>query len=399
MAGHSGHRFLLVVSYDSILAPKSMRLFAFLILLASAATGFAQAPSNPTGLTAAAGTGKTIRLNWTAPSGTPAPNGYHVYRGTGSSSLEKITTFGQVGGSVTTYLDSDAALQGGTAYRYVVRAYTGTDSTSEALSNPSNEATATPVATPGAPGNLKATKITSTAITLEWSAVTGATSYNLYRDDEILEEEISLTTYTDLDVEISTSYSYYVTANSTGGESAKSNVLTVSTGDGTGREAYWVRDFRKVDVDASRTITLEEFLAANTKRKSIVAALHRFEYMDGDDSEDITLTEYTKAFGGKKFAAPTKPRQFFLADRYFLLEGEEPDGYLDAFEFALTQLAPVRNNEVKLVKALGKKDENGSEDLSEVEFGIRNGSPYDSDNIDPDTVPDPDPEPETVAAP
>lgn len=375
-----------------------MRLFAFFILLASAATSFAVAPAQPTGLSATASTGKTIRLTWTASAGTPVPTGHYVYRFSGSGSPVQITTFGELGGTVTSYVDDDPSLQAGTAYTYTVRAFIGAEDAEE-LSTPSNPATATPVATPGAPGGLKATKITSTAITLEWSGVTGATSYNLYRDDEILEEEISLTTYTDLDVEISTSYSYYVTANSTGGESAKSNVLTVSTGDGTGREAYWVRDFRKVDVDASRTITLEEFIAANTKRKSIVAALHRFEYMDGDDSEDITLTEYTKAFGGKKFAAPTKPRQFFLADRYFLLEGEEPDGYLEDFEFALTQLAPVRNNGVKLEKAFGKKDENGSGDLSEVEFGIRNGSPYDSDNIDPDTVPDPDPEPETVAAP
>lgn len=362
-----------------------MRLFAFLAFLLSAAVASAQQPNPPTALTATASTGKTVRLTWTLPStaGTPTPPtpaGFFVYRATGEGSFVNITTFGEIGPSVVTYTDDDPALIAGTLYRYQVVSYTG-NSTTQIESDRSNIASATPAATPGVPGNLRATNITSTSVSLAWNAVDGATSYTIYRDDDVVEAGITGTTFQDLDLELSTTYTYNVTATSAGGESAKSADLVITTfGDGTGKEALWAKRFRQIDIDASGALTYEEYLLGHGGRLAEVVIIHRFEYSDTDESGDLSLTEYAKSFGGRKFMSPSRPRQFFLADI-------DEDGLLDPDEFALTLGARTPWN--KVIKLFNKKNKN-EEDLylTEVEFGIRNGN--DDDYVPPVVVvPDP----------
>jgi hypothetical protein len=291
-----------------------MRLFAFLAFLLSAAVASAQQPNPPTALTATASTGKTVRLTWTAPTpptGTPPPPtpvGFFVYRATGEGSFVNITTFGEIGPSVVTYTDDDPALIAGTLYRYQVVSYAG-NSTTQNESDRSNIASATPVTTPGVPGNLHATNTTSTSVSLAWNAVDGAISYTIYRDDDVVEAGITGTTFQDLDLELSTTYTYNVTATSAGGESAKSADLVITTfGDGTGRDAVWAKRFRQIDVDADRLLTYEEYLAGHGGRLAEVVIMHRFEYSDTDESGDLSLTEYAKSFGGRKYMSPVLPR-------------------------------------------------------------------------------------------
>ena len=344
-----------------------MRLLAVLFLLISAVPLFAQQPAAPTGLTATAASGKKVNLAWSipTPSGTPSPTGHHVYRlRAGGTTPLQITVFNEISGTATTFVDDDAALEAGIVYTYTVRAYTGLQENAVLLSNPSNEATATPVASPTAPFNLRSTTITSTSIGLAWGASTGAARYNIYRDDEFLAETTG-TTYTDEDLEFSTSYTYVVTAeSSTGEESDDSNTLTVSTfGDGSKKAAAFARQFRRVDVNADGQLSEAEYIAVHGARLAWVIAYNRFFYSDKDSSGSLSLTEYAKALGGRKYFAPSKSRQFNLAD-------QDDDGELTVDEYAL--LKPARAKAAKIEKSYEKLNKEASDGLTPEELKIRN---------------------------
>lgn len=131
-------------------------------------------PSAPT-LAAASGTGR-VNLTWTVPAHNGAAIiGYNVSRATGSGALSQIATLG----AQTAYADLNVT--NGVTYRYVVTARNAAGT-----SPPSNEATATPVATPSAPG-APSLSVTggSGNVTLAWttpptggSAITG---YEIHR--------------------------------------------------------------------------------------------------------------------------------------------------------------------------------------------------------------------------
>lgn len=79
-------------------------------------------------------------------------------------------------------------------------------------------------AVPSAPTGLTASSPTQTP-NLSWNAVSGVTSYNIYRDGTKIGSTAS-TTYADSNA-AEGSHNYYVTAVNLGGESAQSNVVTV----------------------------------------------------------------------------------------------------------------------------------------------------------------------------
>jgi Cellulose binding domain len=97
---------------------------------------------------------------------------------------------------------------------------------------------------PGAPGGLTGTS-TSSSVSLSWSAVSGATSYNVYRNGAKVGSP-SGTSYTDTGLTASTAYNYQVSASNSVGEGAKSGTLSVTTkasgggGTGTGRAAPYL---------------------------------------------------------------------------------------------------------------------------------------------------------------
>ncbi len=339
-----------------------MRLLAFLFLLISAVSASAQAPGPPTNLAAAAIGAGDVRLTWTAPAGTPIPRGYHVYRTLSPSGTfgSPITVFDQVTGQ--TFTDTTATV--GTAYKYMVRAYVGLAAGEELTSTNSNEATVTPVDTPGIPLNLRSTTITSTTISLTWGSVSGAVSYNVYQDGELI-DNVTTNSYTAEELEFSTSYEFEVTAvSSAGEESDPSNTLTVSTfGDGSKKAAAFARQFRRVDVNADGQLSEAEYIAVHGARLAWVIAYNRFFYSDKDSSGSLSLTEYAKALGGRKYFAPSKSRQFNLAD-------QDDDGELTVDEYAL--LKPARMKPAKVAKSFLKRDEDESESLTPEELKIRN---------------------------
>jgi hypothetical protein len=345
-----------------------MRLLSLLFLLFSALPLFAQAPGKPTNFSATAGSSKSVVLSWSPPAGTPVPTGYHVHRALASGgSYERITSFGQIGASATSFTDSSAALVAGTAYLYQVRAYVGTSEETTLEGEPTDAATVTPVDSPDKPLNLRASNITSTSITLTWEAVDEAESYIVLRElgDDLDEFDVDGTTYTDSGLTLNTTYVYTVIAvSSTGEESEESAPLSVTTfGDGSGKTALWGRRFREIDINADGLLSFEEFRMGHGGRLAWVIVKHRFDYSDSDETPGINLEEYAKSFGGRKFMSPSRPRQFYLAD----LDG---DGELDPTEYPLirsarTKITALENSFVKL-----DKDESGG--LSPLELKIRN---------------------------
>ncbi|CAI6086722.1 fibronectin type III domain-containing protein [Cohnella sp. JJ-181] len=95
---------------------------------------------------------------------------------------------------------------------------------------------------PTVPAGLTATP-NSASVTLNWTAVTGATSYNIKRSITAggpyttVATAITSTTYTNIGLTNGTKYYYVVTAVNTGGESGNSNEVSatpVSSGGGSG---------------------------------------------------------------------------------------------------------------------------------------------------------------------
>ncbi|WP_309239323.1 chitinase [Streptomyces lunaelactis] len=95
-----------------------------------------------------------------------------------------------------------------------------------------------PVQTPAAPTGLAAGAPGSTSVPLSWSASSGATSYNVYRNgSKVL--TVSGTSATVTGLAPSTAYSFQVTAANEAGESPKSAAVTATTtagGGGSGGE-------------------------------------------------------------------------------------------------------------------------------------------------------------------
>ncbi|TCC19529.1 cellulose binding domain-containing protein [Kribbella speibonae] len=85
---------------------------------------------------------------------------------------------------------------------------------------------------PGAPTGLSGTA-SGTSVNLSWSAASGATSYNVYRNGTKVGSPTG-TSYTDSGLSANTSYSYQVSASNSAGEGAKSSSISVTTGTGGG---------------------------------------------------------------------------------------------------------------------------------------------------------------------
>lgn len=172
-------------------------------------------PAAPTSVQATAGNTQ-VSLAWTASANATS---YNVKRSTTSGG--PYTKISSPAG--TSY--ADTGLTNGTKYFYVVSAV---NSAGESAN--SAEVSATPVAPAGpppAPTNLSATA-GNAQVSLNWTASTGATSYNVKRSttsggpySQIA--TASTTSYNDSGLTNGTTYYYVVSAANSAGESANSN--------------------------------------------------------------------------------------------------------------------------------------------------------------------------------
>ena len=83
------------------------------------------------------------------------------------------------------------------------------------------------------PAGLAVGAATSNSIALSWTAASGATGYNVYRNgSRVTANPLAATRYTDTGLAAATTYSYRVSAVGSGGESALSNAVAGTTASG-----------------------------------------------------------------------------------------------------------------------------------------------------------------------
>ena len=176
---------------------------------ASNAASVTLAPAAPT-LSATAGDGQ-VALTWTASTGAVSYN------------VKRLNDNAVVNRTGTTFTDTN--LTNGTTYTYVVSSIN-----SGGESANSNQVSATPLTPPSAPTDLSATA-GNAQVSLLWTAVSGATSYNLQRGTAtgVYNTTIAVPsgtptlTYTDANLGNGTAYYYVVSAVNSAGSSGVSN--------------------------------------------------------------------------------------------------------------------------------------------------------------------------------
>ena len=176
-------------------------------------------PSVPAGLTAQAVSTSAINLSWGASTdsdGTLA--GYNIYRD------------GAKVGTSTTTSYNDTGLRGATTYSYTVSAYDTQDDTS-AQSTSVSAATETPIP-PSVPAGLTAQVASSAEINLSWTASTDSfgtlSGYNIYRDGSLVNPSTT-TSYSDVGLGPSTTYTYKVSAYDTQGNNSVQSASATAT--------------------------------------------------------------------------------------------------------------------------------------------------------------------------
>ncbi len=178
-------------------------------------------PGPPSGLSATATSANQINLSWSAGSGATE---YNLKRATVSGG-----PFVSVAGPASTNY-SDTGLTGGATYYYVVSAVNGGGEST----NSAQASATTPSALP-APTGLNATAISTNQINLNWTASSGASSYNVKSASvrggpyTAVATGVTAITYTNAGLSSGTTYYYVVTAVNTNGESANSLQASATT--------------------------------------------------------------------------------------------------------------------------------------------------------------------------
>ena len=184
----------------------------------------------PTNLTATAN-GTTIDLSWRNGGGVVPLRKYRVYRGLDSTNVTLIDS------TASTYYSS-TGLAAGTRYYFRVSAVDSTSFEGARGFAASAIPTNSPATAPSAPTNLTATAVTSSRITLSWTASASGTPfiYRIYRSltsgsgfGKIDSVAGTTTAYADTVVQANSTYYYLVYALNGGGVSPASNQATATT--------------------------------------------------------------------------------------------------------------------------------------------------------------------------
>jgi len=172
-------------------------------------------PAAPT-VSQSGATTTSITISWAPVTGA---TGYYIYRSSSSTGTYTLLTTGTLGPNATSYTDNGLTI--GTTYYYKVAAYNGGGTGSQSIY-------ITAETIPGVPTGLKTMSASSTSITISWSAVTGASSYFIYRSGTLAGTYTQVgtsttTSYTDTGVTASANYYYKVAARNSGGTGSQSD--------------------------------------------------------------------------------------------------------------------------------------------------------------------------------
>ncbi|WP_136607775.1 fibronectin type III domain-containing protein [Paenibacillus dokdonensis] len=207
--------------------------------------GDQQAPSAPANLRSTAVTSSTISLAWNASTDNVGVTGYDVYQG---SSL-----VGSVSGNTLAFIHT--SLTADTTYSYTVKAKDAAGNVSAASGVLSVKTSAsgggTDTQAPTMPTNLAVTSVTTSSVSLSWTASTdnvGVTGYNVYQGTTQV-MTVTGTTATVTGLAAGTAYTFKVAAKDAAGnmspQSASVTGTTQSTGGGGGQlpkhvlTGYW----------------------------------------------------------------------------------------------------------------------------------------------------------------
>ena len=187
-------------------------------------------PNVPTNINVSAASSSSINISWLPVSGA---TGYQVYRSSSATG-----TFSIVGLNLTSTSFTDTGLSANTTYFYKVTAYNniGESDQSQAFfaTTQSGGNTGT---IPNTPTNLTATAASSSSITVNWSAVSGATGYHVYRSASAagtysIVGTVSFSSFTNTGLSPDTTYHYMVAAYNNIGESTQSQAVSATTQSG-----------------------------------------------------------------------------------------------------------------------------------------------------------------------
>jgi subtilisin len=190
------------------------------------------APAAPSNLTAAAVASSRIDLAWTDNSSNES--GFQIERCTNSPCTDPFVPIVTVAAGVTAY--ANTGLQASTTYTYRVRANNAGGSSAystEALATTHDE---TP---PAAPSTLTATAVSASRIDLSWSDNSdNEAGFTIERCTSspcsdafvpIVTVAAGVTTYSNIGLQASTTYTYRVRASNAGGSSDYSNTASATT--------------------------------------------------------------------------------------------------------------------------------------------------------------------------